>query len=383
MINFFLYLKKYLNYHNVKSAFQIFFYSLLKKNTKYPKYLLNFEKEASKYFGGKYALSFSNGTTACNALMYACGLKKDSKILISKLTFPSVISSILRIGATPIYLDFDKNLQIKDNYNEAKILNADFFLITHAYGIPQDINIIKSILNLNPKLILLEDISHSQGAIIDNKIVGNLGHGSFMSMQGDKAISAGEGGLVITNSDKIYNRLIYLSHLNRKFLKDNTRFNDYASIGFLGKGRMSPLGAITATNDIRTLEKRNKKLRIKFKIIYNQIKNFKNFYLPNIDNFDNTGGFHYGFPFFCEDEKLLSDLKKRFQIVKYNWPKLDLNESFNDPNKFLELLYNDDLYIENVFQKSNDLRDYLFFFSLNELTVLSNQEIKKRLILLK
>jgi perosamine synthetase len=52
---------------------------------------------------------------------------------------------------------------------------------------------------LNKNLILIEDISHAQGATSNDKLVGTLGDGSFMSMQGDKAINAGEGGIVLTN----------------------------------------------------------------------------------------------------------------------------------------------------------------------------------------
>ena len=145
IINILIYLKNCLNLSNIISSLKILFYSFLKQNTRYPKYLLRFEKEVGNYFRANYAVSFSNGTTACNALLYSVGVKKNSKIIISKLTFPSVISSILRIGAIPIYLDFDKNFQIKENINKDKILGADFFLITHAYGLPQDIeNIVSS-----------------------------------------------------------------------------------------------------------------------------------------------------------------------------------------------------------------------------------------------
>ena len=123
---FLINLKEYFSFSNIRSSLTISFYSFLKQNTKYPKYLLNFESQISKYFGSKYALTFSNGTTACTSLLYAIGLKKNSKIIISKLT-NAVISSILKIGAIPIFLDFDKNLQIKKDFDPQKILEADFF----------------------------------------------------------------------------------------------------------------------------------------------------------------------------------------------------------------------------------------------------------------
>ncbi len=382
IIRLLIYIKDCLSIYNVASSLKIFFYSILKKNTRYPNYLLNFEKYASSYFGSKYALSFSNGTTACTALLYALGVKKASKIIISKLTFPSVISSILRIGAIPVYLDFDKNLQIKKNVNTDEILNANFLLITHAYGLPQNIDIIKSILELNKSLILIEDISHAQGARINNKMAGTLGKGSFMSMQGDKAVNAGEGGIVFTNSSHVYNRLIYLSHLNRKTSEKNN-INLFSKIGFVGKGRMNPLGAITALSDIKNLKKRNKIISGKIKIIYEGLKSLKDFHVPEIDNYDELGGFHYGIPFFCESDRLLNSIKGNFKIVKYNWPILDSNEHFHDPNKFLDLIYDNDPKIQNVFEKSNDIRDQLYFFDLKEIINFSKHKIKKKIDIIK
>ena len=76
VIRILIYLKNCLNLRNITSSFKIFFYNLLKQNTRYPNYLLKFEKKVSNYFGSKYALSFSNGTTACNALLYSIGVKK-------------------------------------------------------------------------------------------------------------------------------------------------------------------------------------------------------------------------------------------------------------------------------------------------------------------
>ena len=74
VIRLLTYIKDCLSIYNIISSIKIFFYSILKKNTRYPNYLLNFEKYASSYFGSKYALSFSNGTTACTALLYALGV---------------------------------------------------------------------------------------------------------------------------------------------------------------------------------------------------------------------------------------------------------------------------------------------------------------------
>lgn len=374
---YFFKIKTFLNFQNIFSSIQYFFYSLIGQNTRYPKYLLKFEYQAAKFFNTKYSLTFSNGTTAFNAILYSIGVKKNSKVLISKLSFPSVISSILRIGASPQYLDFDHNLQIILP-DEEKIKNSHYLLITHAYGIPQNISMIRKFLKINPKLILIEDISHAQGAKIENNFVGTLfSAASFMSMQGDKAIAAGEGGLVLTNQEEIYNKMIYLMHLNRTN-RENKKLNLLSKIGFLGKGRMSPLGAISASKDLKNLSKRNQILRKKFQIIYCGLNAIEEISFPIIDNFGNIGGFHYGFPFFTKSSKILKLLKKNFHIINYNWPNLDKNEKFNNPEKFLELIYNSTPNIDDVFKKSNDLRDELYFFDLSETIYSSDGSIRKK-----
>ena len=68
-----------LNFQNILSSIQYFFYSLIGQNTRYPKYLLKFEYQAAKFFNTKYSLTFSNGTTALNAILYSIGVKKIAK----------------------------------------------------------------------------------------------------------------------------------------------------------------------------------------------------------------------------------------------------------------------------------------------------------------
>ena len=379
ILKFFLKIKYYISPSNLISSISIFIYSLIGQNTKYPKYLKKFEIKIANFFNVKYALSFSNGTTAFIAILYAIGVKRNNKILISKLSFPSIISSILRLGAIPIYLDFDKDFQIK-KIDKEKILEAQYLIITHAFGIPQNKNTIDYFLNINPRLIIIEDISHSQGAKIDNNPTGSMCLASFMSMQGDKAINAGEGGVAFTDDEKIYNRMIYLMHLNRDFSKDNKDFNSLSKIGFLGKGRMSPLGAIRASYDLNKLKKRNYIIRKKFQILYDNLKLFDELIFPNIDDFGNTGGYHYGFPVFISSEKILQNLKKYFLINKYNWPNLDKSEKFQDPDKFINVIYEDNPNLADVFNKSDDLRDNLYFFDLKDIFFTNNFIIKNKIL---
>ncbi len=90
-------------------------------------------------------------------------------------------------------------------------------------------------------------------------------------------------------------------------------------------------------------------------------------------------GFIMGSLFFCKSKSFLENLKNEFKIIKYNWPILDADENFHDPNKFLNLIYDEDPNIDKVFKNSNDIRDELYFFELKDLIKLSETKIKKKL----
>ena len=171
--------------NNIIPSIKVFFYSLLNRDTKYPNYLIKFEEKIKKYFNSNFSLTFSNGTTAAASLIAASGIKEGSVVLISKISFPSIISILLYSRATIIFLDVDRDLQIK--IPDEKILDkAEFSIITHAYGYPQKGDIIQAFKNRNIRII--EDFSHAQGAKIENKYAGTIDIGGFSSMQGEKAI---------------------------------------------------------------------------------------------------------------------------------------------------------------------------------------------------
>ena len=113
------------------------------------------------------------------------------------------------------------------------------------------------------------------------------------------------------------------------------------------------------------------------------MSDFESLYFPKISNYQNIGGFHYGIPFFCYSEIILKKLKNEFKILKYNWPILDISDYFCDPDKFIELVYKDQIESINVFGKSNDLRDQLYFFDLKQIKNLNVNHINDKIISIK
>lgn len=294
---------------------------ILKKNySKYPYYVEEFENELASRFNSKFCLTFSSGTAAFYASLLSLNLGNKSKVLISSLTFPTVIQILKKYNYEIYYFDLDENFEIiSDNIEK---YNYDLVIITHPFGFYIDCKKLKKFLSSNTKVIF--DSSHSQGINIDGKSHMKLADISFMSLQGSKAISGGEGGVIFTDNESIYLDMINNHHPGHK---KNRNSNIAGGIGDL-KLRMHPIAALLAKNDLRSFDKRNIKLTEKIKIIYKHLDHLEIEHPFNKDS--NIGGFHFGIPFYFK-RSLSSKL-----IKSYNWHN-DLSSmginSFSEKNE--------------------------------------------------
>ena len=277
---------------------------ILKKNySKYPKYVEEFENTLANKFNFKYCLSFSSGTAAFYASILSLNLKRKSKVLISVLTFPSVIEILKKQDFDICYMNIDKNF--KFNLNNITNEKYDLLVLTHPFGFYLDIENISKVLDKKTKIIF--DSSHSQGIKIAGKDHMKFADISFMSLQGSKAISGGEGGVIFTDNQHLYLQMINNHHPGHK---NNAKLKVAGGINDL-KLRMHPLAAILAKYDLKKFENRNKKLIKKIKSIFNYLDNL-GIQHPYNEN-SNIGGFHFGIPFFSK-----KNLSSEY-IKKYNW----------------------------------------------------------------
>lgn len=364
-----------INFLRIFSSLKILKNILIKNYSKYPNYVIDFERKISKKFNSQYGLTFANATIATQCAMKSMGLKKGDEILISKLCFPSTFLAILRSGFKPILADFDENLNIILNNNiYKKKLKA--FCISFLFGYPLDIRNINFIKKAFPNIKIISDCSHAHGAKIDNKDIINFADISVMSLQGSKAISGGEGGMAFTNNKEYFNSMINLCHPSRDNLGKKLK-HLYPGYSKLVKGRMHPLAALIAAEDLKYLDYKNKKIREKLSCIYSILKNNKKIYLPNII-INNTGGYHFGFPFIISKDKKKIIEKINFTYHKYNYPKYEYFKEFSSKENFDEYLEKNIDLDYNYFKKKNtiDIRDNIYFIDLNWIKSNSLRKIK-------
>lgn len=168
-----------------------------------------FEEKISKYVNSKYAVSFSSGTAALHAACYAAGIRSGDEVITSPITFAASVNCILYCNATPVFADINSetynidpgDIEKKITRNTKAIIPVDFT------GQSVDLDAIKEIARKN-KLIVIEDAAHAIGTKYKGKCIGSISDMTVFSFHPVKTITTGEGGMVTTNNEEFYKKLI-------------------------------------------------------------------------------------------------------------------------------------------------------------------------------
>ncbi len=230
--------------------------------TFYPPSVLKLERDFARLVGRKHGLTFCNGTSAIEAALFACGVGSGERVLVPSHTFHATIDPILTLGAEPVFVDIDpKRLTIDPEDLERKLHTSQgrYVLIFHPWGNPCDMD---RLLALKAKhgFALIEDGSHAHGARYRGKRVGSFGEVGCFSLQGSKPVSAGEGGMAVTDDDRLHNLMLLFGHYGRTANLDYG-YTPITDTGWGYKRRMNPLGAGIASVDLEYLDAINAKKR--------------------------------------------------------------------------------------------------------------------------
>jgi dTDP-4-amino-4,6-dideoxygalactose transaminase len=168
-----------------------------------------FEKEFAEYFGSKFAVSLSNGTVAIDIALKVLGIGKGDEVIVTSRTFIASVSSIVNAGATPVFADVCPNSQNFRSSSISKLIskNTKAILCVHLAGWPCEMDNIMKIAIKN-KLFVIEDCAQAHGAKYKGISVGSIGHIGCWSFCQDKIMTTGgEGGMVTTNSKKLWKKM--------------------------------------------------------------------------------------------------------------------------------------------------------------------------------
>lgn len=173
-------------------------------------YVHTFESEFSKYHKINYATTVSNGTVALHLALLALGISKGDEVLVPTLTYVASVNTIAYTGATPVFVDSTRETwQINPEDIRRKITpNTKAIMVVHLYGHPCDMAAIIEIAKQH-SLFVIEDCAEAFGSKYNNQLVGTFGDIATYSFFGNKTITSGEGGMVVTNNQTLYQRCVH------------------------------------------------------------------------------------------------------------------------------------------------------------------------------
>ncbi len=187
-----------------------------------------FERELAGYVGTKYAVATCNGTAALHIALLVAGVQPNDEVLVSTLTFIAPANAIRYVGAWPVFMDaepdywqmdpekvvdfLEKECQWRNGalYNKTTGRRVKALLPVHILGHPVDMDPILEVAR-KYNLVVIEDATESLGAKYKERMVGTLGDIACFSFNGNKIITTGGGGMIVTDNEAWVRKAKYLS----------------------------------------------------------------------------------------------------------------------------------------------------------------------------
>jgi perosamine synthetase len=192
------------------------------------KYVDLFEERVKDFTGARYSVATSNGTVALQIALNISGVQYGDEVLTQPLTFVATANAIVHAGGTPVFIDCDKDtmgmsaeslelflstqtIQKEDGcYNVATKKKISACVPMHTFGHPVKIENIKSLCDAH-NILLIEDAAESLGSWSNGKHTGLFGKAGIVSFNGNKTITTGGGGMIITDNEKLWKRAKHLT----------------------------------------------------------------------------------------------------------------------------------------------------------------------------
>lgn len=209
-------------------------------------YVPRFEEMIANYVGSKYAVATVNGTSALHVSLLACGIRPDDEVIVPTLTFIAPVNVVRYCGAYPVFMDCDPDTLCMDVkkvldflnkgcregrdgylYNKKSKRRIKAIIPVHIFGHPADMDELLKICKEN-NIDIIEDATESFGSEYKGKKTGSFGAAGCFSFNGNKIITTGGGGMVVTDNIKIAKKV---RHLSTQAKKDHFEY-DHDEIGY-------------------------------------------------------------------------------------------------------------------------------------------------------
>ncbi len=174
-------------------------------------FIPRFENDFRKFIGVEHATAVSNGTVALHLAIVTLGIGPGDEVIVPSFTYIASVSTIAITGATPVFVDsLEDTWQMDPQDVKRKItIHTKAIMAVHLYGHPCEMDELVKIAKEN-NFFLIEDCAEAFGSTYKKKHVGTFGDLATFSFYGNKTITTGEGGMVVTNDETLYDRAYHL-----------------------------------------------------------------------------------------------------------------------------------------------------------------------------
>ncbi|HJV35054.1 DegT/DnrJ/EryC1/StrS aminotransferase family protein [Geomonas sp.] len=173
-------------------------------------FVTTFEQKFCEYTGVEHGTSVSNGTVALHLALVALGIGPGDEVIVPTLTYISSVNAIVYTGATPVFVDsLPDSWQMDPEDVKRKLTpKTKGVMVVHLYGHPCDMDPIVELCR-ERSIFLIEDCAEAFGSLYKGRHVGSFGDIATYSFFGNKTITTGEGGMVVTNDETLFDRSVH------------------------------------------------------------------------------------------------------------------------------------------------------------------------------
>lgn len=206
-------------------------------------YVDRFEREFAGYLECKSAVVTMNGTAALELALRTLGIGQGDEVIISSMTFISPVNTIKYVGAEPIFVDVCGDTFVMDAEKVEKLITekTKAILPVHIYGTAVDMDKINEIAKKH-NLYVIEDATEALGGEYKGKKLGTIGDIGCFSFNGNKLITTGAGGMMVTNNIEYGKRAKYLSTQTKTVLDNGAFYHEEVGYNFRMPNLLAAMG---------------------------------------------------------------------------------------------------------------------------------------------
>jgi len=288
-----------------------------------------FEDKFKKISNSKYAIAVNNWTLGIYACLKSLNIGPGDEVIVPNMTFIASSNAVLLAGAKVVLCDINPRTLCLDVQQIGHLINARTKAImpVHLYGNSCDLDEIKK-LKRKKNFYIIEDAAQAMGVTYKGKPIGTIGDVGGFSFYGNKLITTGEGGMIVTNNKKIYDNIYKLKNHGRE--KKGIFIHKKIGFNFMFTEMQAALG-------LAQLEKLQKIIQLKLSIYQKYKKELE--FIPEITFIkptDKSNQVHWFTNILCKNTKLVSYLEKKLIQTRRAFYPLHLQPCYNQNKNIIK-----------------------------------------------